>query len=259
MNNPTRILHEAVEQEESPGPGFWGFWASLGWGVLGYLLIVLVQLGAVFIQMLPSLMEPEHSIDEVAISSIAGLGLTLGLSFPIALLLITIFVILVIRLRKGPSLQSYLGWHWVPAGTLFTWLGCTILFEVGMASADVYFERPRSPEFLVQAYANPGSLVLLWFSIVLAGPIAEELLFRGLVLPGWSASRMGPTGAVMLVSLLFASVHIQYDLYNMFLVFIIGLLLGMARIHTGSLVTPIAMHVLINFTGMAVVAYDHSL
>ena len=257
MITTTPISHNEVEEADSNAPKYWGFWASLGWGILGYLLIILAQLGTVFLQVLPSLMGEEASLSEIDLRSKAQWGLTLGLSFPIALLLITGFVTVVIHLRKGASLQSYLGWRWIPGGTVCAWLAGTMLFEIGMAGADVWLGRPRSPEFLVQAYLNPGSLALLWFSIVVAGPITEELLFRGLVLPGWAATRLGPVGAVILVSLLFAAVHIQYDLYNMFLVFLIGVLLGMARMQTRSLVTPIAMHILINFTGMAVVAYDH--
>ncbi len=256
MLKTVHTTHEAIEEKGSKALKYWGAWASFGWAVLGYGLIILAQFVALFITSSFPLQGAESFANGSTLSSIEKLGWVLGLSFPLALLLITIFVIGVVRLRAGPNLKDYLGWHGIPIGTLLTWLGVTLLFEVGMAGADVWFDRPRSPQFLVQAYAHPGSLLLLWFSIVLAGPIAEEMLFRGLVLPSWAVSWMGPWGAVALVAFLFAAVHIQYDLYNQMLVFLIAVLLGIARIQTGSLLTPIAMHVLINGMGMAVVAYD---
>ena len=43
-----------------------------------------------------------------------------------------------------------------------------------------------------------------------------------------------------------ASIHLQYDVYQIGTIFFIGILLGVARIRSGSLYVPLAMHTLIN-------------
>ena len=50
------------------------------------------------------------------------------------------------------------------------------------------------------------------------------------------------TGTILLTSLLWASSHAQYDFYEIGLVFVFGIVLGVARYRTRSLIVPIAMH-----------------
>ena len=42
--------------------------------------------------------------------------------------------------------------------------------------------------------------------------------------------------------------HLQYDAYGILTVFAMGLLFGMARIRTGSLLAPMGLHAAVNLT-----------
>jgi hypothetical protein len=92
--------------------------------------------------------------------------------------------------------------------------------------------------------------------VVVVGPISEELLFRGFAFGGLAPSRIGPIGAILVTSTIWAVVHFQYAWPVIGQIFVYGLVLGVARWRSGSLWPPLAMHVLINL--YAVIAAYHT-
>jgi membrane protease YdiL (CAAX protease family) len=106
--------------------------------------------------------------------------------------------------------------------------------------------RPLIPEFMSLAYTSADPVWLLWVAVVIAGPIFEELFFRGFLLAGFRASFLGPIGAVVLTSASWALIHLQYDAYDMSTIFVVGCVLGASRLKTGSVLLPIGMHILNN-------------
>jgi membrane protease YdiL (CAAX protease family) len=65
---------------------------------------------------------------------------------------------------------------------------------------------------------------------------------------------MGPIGAVVVTSGVWAVLHVQYDAFDMATVFCSGLLLGTARLVTGSLLVPLALHAAVNLLATVEVA-----
>ena len=61
-------------------------------------------------------------------------------------------------------------------------------------------------------------------------------------------SRLGALGALMLTSLVFAVIHLQYSVQGMAVVFGLGLLFGVMRWRSGSTVLTILMHAVWNLT-----------
>ncbi|MEC7525045.1 MAG: CPBP family intramembrane glutamic endopeptidase [Myxococcota bacterium] len=81
--------------------------------------------------------------------------------------------------------------------------------------------------------------LLVPLTIVAAPAIGEELLFRGLLLPGLSY-RYGDRVGLVLSAALFALIHGAPALIAM--VFVAGLVLGVIRQRTGSILPCVAMH-----------------
>jgi hypothetical protein len=108
------------------------------------------------------------------------------------------------------------------------------------------------PPFQVEAYQSAkdaGWLLGLMLAIVVVAPVGEELafrgfLYRGLARPGWEIQ------AIVIIALLWALLHIQYDWFGMAQVFAAGLMLGWFRWASGSTTLTIMMHVLINAEAM---------
>jgi uncharacterized protein len=112
-------------------------------------------------------------------------------------------------------------------------------------------DRPSLPDFMVDFHASAGWLPGLLFVVVFLAPLAEEVLFRGFLLPGLAAGRMGAAGAILVSALLFALVHTQYDPFDMSAVLTLGLLLGAARWFSGSLWLAYGLHAAINAVAAA--------
>ena len=83
-------------------------------------------------------------------------------------------------------------------------------------------------------------------AVGILGPIAEELIFRGFFFNLMSRTRVRVLGTILITSLIWASLHVQYDARTLLLVFADGLSLGAARWNSRSVWTPIAMHIVWN-------------
>ncbi len=127
------------------------------------------------------------------------------------------------------------------------WLGLVLFVSDMLAIAT---GRPAVPDFMHLAYDTADSKLLLWLALVVAAPLFEELLFRGFLFQGLRQSVLGTSGAIVLLAALWAAIHTQYDLFGMASVFAIGVVLGFARWHSGSLLLPIALHAAANFVAM---------
>jgi membrane protease YdiL (CAAX protease family) len=97
---------------------------------------------------------------------------------------------------------------------------------------------------------------LLWLALVIFTPALEETFFRGFLFEGFRQSRIGVIGAIGLTTLIWAALHVQYDIYGMFIIFIMGILLGIARFKTGSLWSSLLMHAFFNFVATLQVAMN---
>lgn len=90
-----------------------------------------------------------------------------------------------------------------------------------------------------------GTLVRV-AGMVLAAPLAEELMLRGVLFSRPSRTLIGPAGAVTATGVLFAAAHVQYGFPELGLVLVDGLFYGPARAATGSVLVSLACQVLGN-------------
>jgi membrane protease YdiL (CAAX protease family) len=178
-------------------------------------------------------------------------GRVSGLQFSLATLIscpvgIALVAAVARSLRGELSVREYLGLRGArPAAVAVS------LLSLGsfMALYDLttrWLRRPTVPDFMVEAYTSARFLPLLYLAVVVAAPLFEELLFRGFLLPGLLRSRLGVTGGILVSSLVFAIPHLQYDLYDMSWVFVLGALLAVVRWQTGSLWLVFGLHALNN-------------
>ncbi|MEE8512697.1 MAG: CPBP family intramembrane glutamic endopeptidase, partial [Acidiferrobacterales bacterium] len=101
--------------------------------------------------------------------------------------------------------------------------------------------------FEQRVYKTAQNLWLLFFAIVVAAPAFEEIFIRGFIFQGL-LSPVGAKATIILTSLLWALVHLQYDAVEVSMIFAAGLLLGYARLQTNSIYVPMAMHSLWNLS-----------
>lgn len=149
-------------------------------------------------------------------------------------------------LRRGLKARDYLRLAPVAPRSLWRW-GIALLALVAVGDATTHLlGKPIVPDMIVSAYQTAGWMPLLLFAVIVCAPLGEEIFFRGFLFEGLMHSKLGPWGAIVATSLVWAAIHVQYDLHGMATIFAGGLLLGYARWKTGSIYTTIALHALMN-------------
>jgi uncharacterized protein len=102
---------------------------------------------------------------------------------------------------------------------------------------------------LVHRGLGPAGTALLVFAAVILAPIGEETLFRGVILP-WLRRFLSPDAAAWASAWVFAAGHLRYG-PHVLVVVVYGLTLAWARMHTGRLRAPIALHMIINASALS--------
>ena len=99
---------------------------------------------------------------------------------------------------------------------------------------------------LSAAEAGPWGLVLAVVSACIAAPVAEEILYRGVLFRSLANWTRVPAG-ILISSVVFALVHYQYEAYGLLSVGILGAACALCYAATGRLATAILLHMLYNF------------
>ena len=147
---------------------------------------------------------------------------------------------------RGGGRSLLLGAVFFLAVMPFFWFYST-LYELGLRWLGV---EPSLQEVAVAITSDQPlgiRLYLLGVAVVVA-PCFEELLFRGILLPA-VAKRMGVGWAIMLVSLLFALVHMHVP--SLLPLFVVATAFSLAYLYSGNLLVPMVMHGLFNAFNLA--------
>jgi membrane protease YdiL (CAAX protease family) len=107
---------------------------------------------------------------------------------------------------------------------------------------------PFQTEAFTSARAD-GWMWPLLLAIVVVGPAGEEIMFRGFLFRGWVVPGARGAIAIVVIALIWAGMHVQYDWFGIGQVFLTGLVLGWLRWRSGSTLLTILLHVLVNLEG----------
>ncbi len=150
-----------------------------------------------------------------------------------------VLVLIVVRLR-GRSLHDDLALRAPSAASLAGWVGAHVGY---MLLTNVAMDWRGPWDFTI--WQEQGALVgvLRVLAICAAGPIAEELIFRGLLFHRLRSTRLGPAVSIVVLAAVWAAIHLDGSRSIVVVFCGAGLLLGVARWKTGSVYVPIAMHI----------------
>lgn len=191
------------------------------------------------------------------IQGISGLKINDQLMTPI--LYILVFGLLCLWVladfnRLGINLNYVIGrlpnnQRWLPLVGLVLMM---LVFSISAYLVSFYLLSLAAPSFVervlrgVASSPTPRSSAPLLYNLlnaivlVVAAPLAEEFLFRGIILQRW-AGKWGIRSALVVSSLLFGLGHA-----NVVGLSVVGLILGVLYIKTRTLIVPIACHALNN-------------
>jgi len=242
----------------------WGAWATVGLGLVIFAASLVTETMVVmvftftkllsYLQSLPGQPDFFELMDAIGTVLSTQLGFITALSAVASAIICVGLIILFAWIRKGVSIAEYLGLKRITVKQVLAVLGIMAGFIVLSDGLGIFMDRPPSNEFVVNIYSTSVWPALLWVALIIFVPIFEETFFRGFLFEGFRQSRLGPIGAVGLTALAWASLHIQYDFFGMGTIFILGILLGVVRIKTGSLWSTIIMHAFTNMVALLQVA-----
>jgi membrane protease YdiL (CAAX protease family) len=228
----------------------WQFWGTVLWGLFVFAALFAGQILALAYEVLTR--GGAASVAET-IRAAASSGVTISLSVILGLPAVLAALGIAIRFT-GTSFADYLALR----GTSFKnfaigFLGLIAILMLWEVLSHV-IGHEGSPGFMVDVLKSAqadGALWLLILAFCVAAPIAEECFARGFLYRGWSETRLGPPGAIVLSSLVWTGLHLQYDLYFFGEVFSLGLWFGYLRYRSGSLWLTIVLHGLNNLGAVA--------
>lgn len=242
---------EPLNSPTNPG---WGPWATLGFGAIIMLVFAFGQLVPVGLGLvLHSWWNPEGSSN--SIQQVAMDGDVLGAS-TIAGGCLAMILIAGLAAAGGTTAVGYLNLRAFPWWQLPLWLVATFLAGMVQTTLAPIFNREPIPQFMVDTYQSTDHPLLLAAGIAVVAPLFEECFFRGFLYTGWRRSRFGVIPSVLMTTLLWTLIHLQYGWFDKSWIFGFGLLLCLAREWSGSLWPPIAMHVMNNVLSLIATAME---
>ena len=153
------------------------------------------------------------------------------------------FIFWLLRRRKI-DLSKNLGlYHFNRNALIYSLVAYLILYLVLTVYSYVFQISPPE-EFIKLMKATP--FVLNFLMVVIGAPIVEELLFRGFLFSQLKTTKLGINGSIILTSLIWTSIHLQYDLFLLIPIFLLGLLLGYLMHKYNSLYLVIIVHAVHN-------------
>jgi membrane protease YdiL (CAAX protease family) len=226
-----------------------GPWSTTGWALLAMLAWVAAQVVVLLVFAVRWVaLNPGATIDPDRIAYDAHL---MALAVILSTAAECAVVALAVRRARWP-VAEYLGLVRRPhAREIVFCLACLAVILPATDLLSWLTGRELLPSFMVKVYqaareAGGTAIALVIFAAVVAAPIGEEIMFRGFLFRGWSASRLGGTGTIVLTSAIWAGIHVQYDLFGIMQVFGLGLLMGWVRWRSGSALLTMLMHATVN-------------
>lgn len=237
-----------------PRPAWWVPWLDVLKSFLAWIISVLLLFFVPVIVAVPYLVykianfgmpRPEVLAQDKTLIFLSILGI-----LPTHLLTLGVVWLFVTERGRRPFFKN-LNIHWpknIPplAMGLLCVLLALVLLAIGYVVTKFWGGGKTQLDLLVES-SLPARVATALVAVVTA-PIAEELIYRGMLYSSLERAA-NKVIAVILVSLLFAGVHVFQYLNNVGVILVITILsftLTLARAYTGSLLPPFLIHLVFN-------------
>jgi hypothetical protein len=242
--NPPVIIEPAHH-----GQRIWGFWGTVFWGLVVFAAMFAGQVGVIMLFAL----ERGGGIDLASmIRTAAASGSVISLSVIAGLPSVLLALWLAIR-WTGISFTNYLALRWTSWRNVVIGVLGLVALVAGWDLLSRAIGKEVSPDFMIDVFKSARSDDALWLLVLAfcaAAPITEELFARGFLYRGLAESFLGISGAILVSSIVWTSLHLQYDWFFFGEVFCIGLWFGYMRYRSQSTWLTIVLHALNNLAAV---------
>ena len=225
----------------------WKFWSSAAWGVAALLAWIAAQFvcaGVLFAW---------YGAETPAIIAQQGEAGPIAIVISLFCAPAPVLVLWLAIRRARCDFASYMALNRPSRSNILIGIICVIVLLPLGDLASHLTGRDVVPPFVVQAYKlarDNGTLILLALAFSVAAPLMEEFIFRGFLFRGFSESRLGAAGGSVVASICWAAMHVQYELFFIVQIFLLGLVFGWLRWRSGSITLTLGLHAVINLSAL---------
>ena len=224
-------------------PERWGLWGTLGWGAGAAVVLVVSQtLGAIAYVVWTGGFRGAP----IAAEDLQNDGAMLSVAFLLSTPLVLGYFWFAVRLARVPF-GEYMALNWPHWSDVLVGIGglAAVLMVAGLGAT---LSGQETPEFMTESFRtarDAGMLPLYFFSFAVLAPLQEELFFRGFLYRGLSAT-IGAWVTIVLSSAIWSVIHLQYNLFYVGEIFLLGVVFGWLRMRSGSTILTILLHGIMN-------------
>jgi hypothetical protein len=227
----------------------WDLWGTMLWGFVVFAAMFVGQIAVIVF----FAFEHGGEINEAAlIRAVAGSGTAISLSVIAGLPAVLFALWVAIRWRRI-SFADYLALRWTSWGNVALGVVGLVVLVAGWDMLSRAIGKEVAPDFMVDVFKSARADDAIWLLVLAfcaAAPITEELFARGFLYRGLSESFLGVPGAILGSSIVWTSLHLQYDWFFFGEVFCIGLWFGYIRYRSQSTWLTIVLHALNNLAAV---------
>lgn len=234
------------DTKHTPNNPPWGVLAALGVFVLSVVLIIALP----GILILPYLLNQgikgnAEELESMIYSDTTAVVIALSATFLAHVLTMIAAWFVVTKVNKH-SFKEMLGWNW---GGFKFWHGLIILisvFALAIGLSSLLGNHENDLTKLLES--SRVAVYIVAFIATFSAPIVEEVVYRGILYSAFQKA-LGVAGAVVIVTFLFAIVHVpQYypDAAVIITILVLSLLITLIRVKTNNLLPCIAFHFVFN-------------
>jgi len=221
-------------------PQRWGPWATLAWSAgAAVVLIVSQTLGAIaYVAWTGGF--PQGS--PIRAEDLQNNGAMLSVVFLLSTPLVLAYLALAVHLSRVPF-REYMALEWPRWRDVLIGIGALVAV-LAIAGLGATLTGQETPEFMTESFRtarDAGMLPLYFFSFAVLAPVQEELFFRGFLYRGLSTA-IGPWVTILLTSAVWSVIHVQYNLFFLAEIFLLGVTFGWLRMRSGSTILTLLLH-----------------
>lgn len=243
-----------AEISDRPTPARWGTLGTILWGLL--LAGVYMVAGTVAYVAVIGYRNPEAGSDQLQrlFEETGDDGFVLAISSLAVAVVVLPLLVGAVKLKRGAEFRDYLALVPVPPKMILKWIIIALLAAFLFDAGKWLLGLPLVPEFGLDTYRTMGVAWVFFPAVVIVAPVLEEAFFRGFMMSGLERGFLGARGAVIVTAAVWAAIHVQYELYDVAWIFVLGCILGTSRLLTGSIYPAVAAHVVMNLVAYGGVA-----
>jgi uncharacterized protein len=244
-----------VSEPPHPSPRVWEGWPTAAFGVAIFAIYSIVQTIVAFVFLAIATIEakianPGLNITQYIMGQSSN-GLMLSITIVVSAIAGIGFIILFIKLRQGYSIKEYLELKSISLKRVLVLIGVVAALILISSFLEPFIAKNQNSQFAVNAYQTAVWPALIWIATVVFAPAFEETFFRGFLFVGLRQSQLGAAGTIFLTAATWAALHaLQYNLFGVAQIFVLGLVFGIVRLKTGTLWSTLILHAVWNLAAM---------